>query len=185
MLFNVGFTEAMNDHNWNCVIFHDVDLIPEDDRNIYSCSADPRHMSVAVDKFDYKLPYRAIFGGATALTPDQFRKLNGFSNMFWGWGGEDDDMAARVQAHGMRIERYSEEIARYRMLKHSPEKPNKMRYSLLKTSNKRFKTDGLTSLEYKLVGRKLEPLFTEIDVALMRTTGDARGHLHVFHRKIS
>ena len=35
MLFNVGFTEAMNDHNWNCVIFHDVDLIPEDDRNIY------------------------------------------------------------------------------------------------------------------------------------------------------
>ena len=30
-------------------------------------------MSVAVDKFDYKLPYRAIFGGATALTPEQFR----------------------------------------------------------------------------------------------------------------
>ena len=94
------------------------------------------------------------------------------------------------------------------MLKHSPEKPNKMRYSLLKTSDKRsvaplaikllmalfimiaihpllprFKTDGLASLEYKLVGRKLEPLFTEIDVALMRTTGDARGHLHVFHRQ--
>ena len=33
-------------------------------------------MSVAVDKFDYKLPYRAIFGGATALTPDQFRLIS-------------------------------------------------------------------------------------------------------------
>ena len=35
MLFNVGFMEAMKDYNWTCVIFHDVDLIPEDDRNVY------------------------------------------------------------------------------------------------------------------------------------------------------
>ena len=38
MLFNVGFVEAMKDHNWTCVIFHDVDLIPEDDRNVYRSS---------------------------------------------------------------------------------------------------------------------------------------------------
>ena len=39
---------------------------------------------------------------------------------------------------GMKIERYSAEIARYRMIKHQPEKRNKMRFSLLKTSSKRF-----------------------------------------------
>ena len=39
---------------------------------------------------------------------------------------------------GMQIERYSAEIARYRMIKHQPEKRNKMRFSLLKTSSKRF-----------------------------------------------
>ena len=39
---------------------------------------------------------------------------------------------------GMGIERYSEEIARYRMIKHKPEKPNKMRWSLLKSSKRRF-----------------------------------------------
>ena len=44
----------------------------------------------------------------------------------------------KFEISGMRIERYSEEIARYRMIKHKPEKPNKMRWSLLKNSKKRF-----------------------------------------------
>ena len=38
-------------------VFHDVDLLPEDDRNLYTCGDQPRHMSVSVDKFKYKLPY--------------------------------------------------------------------------------------------------------------------------------
>ena len=73
MLMNVGFVEAMKDHNWTCAIFHDVDLLPEDDRNLYTCPEQPRHLSVAVDKFKYRLPYKGIFGGATAVRADQFR----------------------------------------------------------------------------------------------------------------
>lgn len=55
MLMNVGFREAMLADNFTCVIFHDVDLIPEDARNDYSCPSSPRHMSTAVNRMDYKL----------------------------------------------------------------------------------------------------------------------------------
>lgn len=42
-----------------------------------------------------RLPYYSIFGGASALTKNQFMLVNGFSNVYFGWGGEDDDMSQR------------------------------------------------------------------------------------------
>lgn len=51
---NVGFVEALKLYNYDCFIFHDVDLLPEDDRNLYTCPEQPRHMSVAVDVLKYK-----------------------------------------------------------------------------------------------------------------------------------
>lgn len=54
VMMNAGFIEALKDDDYNCFVFHDVDMIPEDDRNLYSCSIFPKHMSVAVDKFDYQ-----------------------------------------------------------------------------------------------------------------------------------
>lgn len=53
-LFNVGFVEALKLYEWDCFIFHDVDLLPMDDRNLYTCPDQPRHMSVAIDTFDFK-----------------------------------------------------------------------------------------------------------------------------------
>ena len=52
-LMNAAFKEAWKLEDFDCFIFHDVDLIPEDDRNMYTCPSQPRHMSVAVDKFKY------------------------------------------------------------------------------------------------------------------------------------
>ena len=47
----------MKTYSWQCFIFHDVDLIPEDDRNIYSCPPEPRHMSVAVNTMNYQFSF--------------------------------------------------------------------------------------------------------------------------------
>ena len=46
------------------------------------------------------------------MTTDQFSKINGFSNRFWGWGGEDDDIRRRIRKAGLKLTRYSPEVAR-------------------------------------------------------------------------
>ena len=51
MLFNIGYLEAIKVGGWDCFIFHDVDLLPENDFNIYSCPQMPRHMSVGKCSF--------------------------------------------------------------------------------------------------------------------------------------
>ena len=75
----------------------------------------------------FRLPYAEIFGGVSAMRREQFEKVNGFSNSFWGWGGEDDDMANRIKFHGLHISRYPANIAHYKMLTHKKEKasPNR------------------------------------------------------------
>ena len=42
-----------------------------------------------------RVPYDGIFGGVTAFRRRHFELVNGFSNQFYGWGGEDDDMYNR------------------------------------------------------------------------------------------
>ncbi|XP_055694316.1 beta-1,4-N-acetylgalactosaminyltransferase bre-4 isoform X2 [Lutzomyia longipalpis] len=165
-LMNVGFKEASKMANWDCFIFHDVDLLPMDDRNLYVCPDQPRHMSVAVDTFGFKLPYSTIFGGVSAMTTKQFRAVNGFSNSFWGWGGEDDDMSNRLKHMGFHIARYPINIARYTMLTHKKEKANPKRYEKLVTGSKRFETDGLNSVRYSVKDIQKKPLYTWILVEI-------------------
>lgn len=42
-----------------------------------------------------RLEYPTFFGGVSGVTIDQFKRINGYSNQFWGWGGEDDDFYQR------------------------------------------------------------------------------------------
>ena len=51
---NAGFIEARNHADFDCYIYHDVDMLPEDDRNFYVCSKLPRHVGSHVDKWNYK-----------------------------------------------------------------------------------------------------------------------------------
>ncbi|EJD74731.1 hypothetical protein LOAG_17990 [Loa loa] len=176
-LMNVGYTEAMKLYDWQCFIFHDVDLLAEDDRNIYSCPDQPRHMSVAINKFKYRLPYGSIFGGVSAIRTEQFLKMNGFSNSYWGWGGEDDDLSIRVTSLGYKIMRYPLEIARYQMVKHESETKNpinRCRYDLLAKTKVRQQMDGISSLKYECYDLHFLPLFTHIKVKLFEQESKAQ-----------
>ncbi|KAH9505558.1 Zinc finger protein containing five transmembrane domains [Bulinus truncatus] len=172
MLMNIGYVEAMKRYDYQCAIFHDVDLIPENDKNIYSCPEKPRHLSAAIDKFNYRLPYDGIYGGVSAISKEDFEKINGFSNMFFGWGGEDDDMASRIRHSGLIITRYPMEIARYRMIKHTKDSGNEQnpqRFALLKTTTKRMSKDGLNSLIYTVQEVEELPTHTRILVYINET----------------
>lgn len=51
----------------------------------------------------FRLPYGTIFGGVTALKAEHFEQMNGYSNDYWGWGGEDDDMRSRYYSNLYKI----------------------------------------------------------------------------------
>jgi len=45
-----------------------------------------------------RLMYDGLFGGIEAFSTAHFILVNGFSNKFFGWGGEDDDLFERYAA---------------------------------------------------------------------------------------
>ncbi|CAG5081168.1 Oidioi.mRNA.OKI2018_I69.PAR.g9804.t1.cds [Oikopleura dioica] len=145
-LLNIGFDVAKDD-GFDCFFFHDVDLVPENDKNIYECLDTPRHYSGYIDKFNYKLP-----------------------NEYWGWGGEDDDLERRtIGGAKYKLVRPSPQITRYKMIKHDHEtsnKPNPNRVKLLKAWNKHNQFDGLNSLNYELIERNSEVFYRNITVDL-------------------
>lgn len=166
ILYNIGAKQAIND-KFPCLILHDVDLLPLDASNLYVCTNDPRHMSASIDKFRYVLTYDWLVGGVLAIKADQYAAINGFSNRFEGWGGEDDDFAHRLSSHGLDIIRFPREMSRYTMLPHAQEKKNSQRHTVMSENAKRTSSiDGLSSLPYQNIKVKTHRLFTLIGVKL-------------------
>ncbi|XP_016423664.1 beta-1,4-galactosyltransferase 4, partial [Sinocyclocheilus rhinocerous] len=164
-LLNVGYLEALKDQSWDCFIFHDADLVPENDHNLYMCEDQPKHLVVGRNSTGYKLRYKGYFGGVSAMTKEQFHKVNGFPNSYWGWGGEDDDLRIRVTLQKMSIIRPSLEVARYTMVFHNRDSGNQIneeRMHLLRRTHQAWKTDGLNSCSYKILSVHRAPLFINI-----------------------
>ncbi|XP_052500554.1 beta-1,4-galactosyltransferase 1 [Budorcas taxicolor] len=166
-LLNVGFKEALKDYDYNCFVFSDVDLIPMNDHNTYRCFSQPRHISVAMDKFGFSLPYVQYFGGVSALSKQQFLSINGFPNNYWGWGGEDDDIYNRLAFRGMSVSRPNAIIGKCRMIRHSRDKknePNPQRFDRIAHTKETMLSDGLNSLTYMVLEVQRYPLYTKITV---------------------
>lgn len=167
-LLNIGIKEAMKEEDWDCLILHDVDLIPENDYNFYVCDLNyPKHISSAIDKLDYSLPYWSYFGGVSALTPEQYMKINGFPNTYWGWGGEDDDISTRIKLAGMSITRTPPDLGRYKMAMHDRDngnEENRKRYDMLRLTRQTWTKEGMNSVEFKIISKKETRLFTNITV---------------------
>ena len=124
-LMNVGVTETEKLGNFSCFVFHDVDMLPEDDRAVYKCPENEAlHLAVAVSRWKYRLAYERYCGGVAALSSKLVKKINGMANSFYGWGGEDDDFYNRLKHNGIGVKRYPGNISRMTMLLHNSSNEN-------------------------------------------------------------
>lgn len=89
---NIAAHHAFND-GCDYIAWHDVDMSPHDDTVDYSYPTEtPVHIATKLSKYNYSLGYDQYFGGVVLFTKEQAYNTNGYSNDYWDWGQEDDDL---------------------------------------------------------------------------------------------
>jgi hypothetical protein len=97
---NIAAKHAFED-GCDYIVWHDIDMVPEDDTCDYSFPNDnPQHIAVRISQSDYQLKYEEYFGGAVVFSKEQVERTNGYSNDYWDWGMEDDDLFWRCVKEG-------------------------------------------------------------------------------------
>ena len=104
---NIGAKHAFED-GCDYVVWHDIDMIPEEGGGCdYSYPEKaPRHIATQISQMNYELKYHEYFGGAVLFTKEQVEATNGYSNDYWDWGMEDDDLFWRCHLEGMTNDTY-------------------------------------------------------------------------------
>lgn len=157
-LLNIG---AVHSYTASYYCFHDVDMLPI--VTDYSYVSVPTHLAAEAEQFGYKLPYQGYFGGVTLFDKHSFIKINGYSNDYWGWGAEDDDVMFRCLVREVRPSRKN---GRYKSLNHNRiiqqdlYNENLRKYSEFKNLANReriienMERDGLTTLKYEILSEE-------------------------------
>jgi len=149
-LLNAGFILAsgIDTDRVQWYAFHDIDMLPITAN--YSYAHNPTHLVTDASQFPNGIPYEGYFGGVTLFNKHDFRAVNGYSNGFWGWGSEDDDLLRRSVSEGLTVERRDGGI--FRSLEHI----SNIDIDLANANFERLKqgtsreTDGLNTLNFTL-----------------------------------
>lgn len=106
-LKNIGFLLGEGDSDYVCL--HDVDYLPDDAD--YGWAEDPTPIlwdgalerPIAPDQSDRVIrnDLESTFGGVVLVPNGAMRRVDGYSNLYWGWGFEDFDFSLRIR--GRRI----------------------------------------------------------------------------------
>jgi hypothetical protein len=96
---NIAAEFAFND-GCDYIAWHDVDMLPHEDGDYSYPSDNPIHIATKLSKYNYGLGYDQYFGGVVLFTKEQAEKTNGYSNEYWDWGQEDDDLFWRCYFEG-------------------------------------------------------------------------------------
>jgi hypothetical protein len=102
---NVAAKHAFED-GCDYIVWHDIDMIPEEGCDYSFPTETPIHIATNISQMDYKLKYEEYFGGAVIFSKEQVQKTNGYSNDYWDWGMEDDDLFWRCVLEGYADDSY-------------------------------------------------------------------------------
>ena len=110
-LFNRGATKniaAKHAFEEGCdyIVWHDIDMIPEKGTDYSFPDKYPVHIATEISQMDYRLKYHEYFGGAVLFSKEQVERTNGYSNDYWDWGMEDDDLFWRCHLEGLTNDSY-------------------------------------------------------------------------------
>jgi hypothetical protein len=97
---NVAAEYAFKD-GCDYVAWHDVDMLAHEEADYSYPEEYPIHIATKLSKYNYNLGYDQYFGGVVLFTKEQVEKTNGYSNEYWDWGQEDDDLFWRCHFEGL------------------------------------------------------------------------------------
>ena len=161
-VLNVGF-KYYDEDEYN-YFTHDVDVNPIDENilNIYNKDISNNHiMGIYTSQCD-------TLGGIIKFNGSTYKKINGFTNKYWGWGCEDKNLQNRSEFYNIKITKniLNNDKKRFEYFKIFNDVNDR------KTSNNGFKTNfeykkfkilsnekkeelilesGLNNLEYKII----------------------------------
>ncbi len=96
-LFNRGAMKNIAAHyafedGCDYIAWHDVDMLAFEECDYTYPTDNPVHIATKLSKYNYNLGYDQYFGGVVLFTKEQVHNTNGYSNEYWDWGQEDDDL---------------------------------------------------------------------------------------------
>ncbi|XP_033759639.1 beta-1,4-galactosyltransferase 7-like [Pecten maximus] len=149
-LINVGFQEMDSDCDY--VAMHDVDHLAIDPQLDYGYPSErPRHLA--------KSKYARAVGGVLLMTNEHYRKVNGLSNYFWGWGREDDNLFRRIQHARLKVQQpaYTFSSSAYRLIHNEDKRPRdkETHYNQEKMTHRFDIKSGLNSSRYTIESRNI------------------------------
>jgi len=93
-LLNIGYLHSKSAY----IIFHDIDMILASGQQHYLKPAiRPTMLATHVQQFGYRMPFKEYFGGVTMFSALDFESVDGYCNLFTGWGSEDNELYDRVK----------------------------------------------------------------------------------------
>ncbi len=183
MLINIGASLAMDACDYLC--FHDIDMLPE--YSDYGFVDHPILLANHASQFEEHSQHPSYFSGVVMFDKRDFQAVNGYSNQYWHWGYEDDDLLMRSLVTGLapialRAGRY-ESLPHPKSITqtadgeyHSDPKMVERLHRLYMRNKKRYKKmrrglldhqkDGLNSLKFDIVATEENALYRKISVKL-------------------